>query len=70
MWIIVEGAMVKADIPKDVARVDVRAEGGQRAISLPLRRYTLEKLLANVTPEGMREAFDWGPDVGQEIVDD
>jgi len=27
-------------------------------------------MMENVTPEAMREAWDWGPDVGREIVDD
>jgi len=31
------------------------------------RRYTLAELLEGMTPEAMREAFDWGPDPGQEI---
>lgn len=66
-------------IPKDVAsevglhegsRVEIRAKDGHLTISPRQRKYTLEELLANVTPEGMREAFDWGPDVGREIVDD
>ncbi len=65
-------------IPKDVANrlglrngspVDVVAEGNRIVISPKRRRFTLEELLANVTPE-IREAFDWGPDVGREIVDD
>jgi antitoxin MazE len=25
--------------------------------------------LTGITPEDMREAFDWGPDVGREVVD-
>lgn len=54
----------------DGARVDIRADGGRIVISPRPRRYTLEELLVNVTPEAMRQAFDWGPDVGREIVDD
>jgi antitoxin MazE len=66
-------------IPRDVAsqvglregsRVDVRADDGKIVISPRLRRYKLEELLVNMTPEAMREAFDWGPDMGREIVDD
>lgn len=65
-------------IPKDVAsqvglregsRVEVRAEDGRLTISPTQRRYTMEELLVNVTPEAMRDAFDWGPDVGREIID-
>jgi len=32
-------------------------------------RYKLEDLLAGMSPQAMREAFDWGADVGREIVD-
>jgi antitoxin MazE len=65
-------------IPKDVAararlragsRVEVEAEGDRIVITPARRRYVLADLLANVTPEAMREAFDWGPDRGREIVE-
>ena len=65
-------------IPKDVAqriglregaRVDVEAEGN-RIIITPVRsRYVLTDLLKGMTPEAMREAFDWGPDKGRETVE-
>ena len=32
-------------------------------------RYVLAELLKGITPEAMREAFDWGPDKGREIVE-
>jgi hypothetical protein len=32
-------------------------------------RYKLEDLLAGMSPQAMREAFDWGADIGREIVD-
>ncbi len=54
----------------DGSRVDIRAESGRIVISPRPRRYTLEELLVNVTPEAMRETFDWAPDIGREIVDD
>ncbi len=54
----------------DGQKVEVRAEGG-RIIVEPVRKaYTLEQMMENVTPEAMREAWDWGDDVGREIVDD
>ncbi len=65
-------------IPKDVASqlglrngspVDVVADRGRIVISPRRPRFTIEELLANVTPE-IREAFDWGSDTGREIVDD
>lgn len=33
-------------------------------------RYSLDDLLANMTPEAAHAAFDWGDDVGREIIDD
>jgi antitoxin MazE len=65
-------------IPKDVAqriglragaRVDVEAEGGRIIISPARPRYVLADLLKGMTREAMREAFDWGPDRGREIVE-
>lgn len=65
-------------IPKEVASqlglrngspVDVVTEGNRIVISPKRPRFTLEELLANVTPE-IREAFDWSFDVGREIVED
>jgi len=65
-------------IPKDVAdrmglragcRVDVSAEGDRIIVAPARRRYALAELLEGVTPEAMREAFDWGPDKGREIVE-
>jgi|HubBroStandDraft_6_1064221.scaffolds.fasta_scaffold3786936_1 antitoxin MazE len=54
----------------DGQKVEVRAEGG-RIIVEPVRKtLTLEQMMENVTPEAMREAWDWGDDVGREIVDD
>ncbi|HEY3888049.1 MAG TPA: AbrB/MazE/SpoVT family DNA-binding domain-containing protein [Caulobacteraceae bacterium] len=66
-------------IPKDVARrvglaagaqVEVEAEGGRIVIAPSAPRYRLEDLLKGMTPEAMRDAFDWGPDVGREVVDE
>jgi antitoxin MazE len=54
----------------DGQKVEVRAEGG-RIIVEPVRApLTWEKMMENTTPEAMREAWDWGEDVGREIVDD
>ena len=49
--------------------VDLVADGSRLIIEAVPRRWRLEDLLVNVTPEAMREAFDWGEDVGREIVD-
>lgn len=65
-------------VPKEVAAevglvegasVTIVAEAGRIVISPSLTRYRLEDLLVGMTPEAMHEAFDWGPDVGREIVD-
>jgi antitoxin MazE len=66
-------------IPKDIAErvglsagdsVDVEVKGDQIVISLRRPRYRLADMLVGMTPDAMREAFDWGPDVGREFVDE
>lgn len=66
-------------IPKDVARqfhlaegmqVDLRAEGERIVISVERPCYRLEQLVAGITPENMREAFYWGPDIGREVIEE
>ncbi len=50
-------------------KVEVRVDG-PRLIIEPVRRvYTWAEILENVTPEAMRDAFEWGDDVGRERVD-
>ena len=65
-------------IPKDIAirtglregaRVDIEADGDRIIIAPARPRYVLAELLKGMTPEAMREAFDWGPDKGREIVE-
>jgi antitoxin MazE len=51
------------------SRVEIEARDGHVVISLARPRYALADLLKGMTPEAMHEAFDWGPDVGREIVD-
>ena len=51
-------------------KVSVTADGGKLVIAPVRRVYTIEELVVNMTPESVREAFDWGPDVGREIIDD
>jgi antitoxin MazE len=51
-------------------RVEIRAENG-RLIVEPVREgYTWAQMLENATPDALREAFDWGDDLGRERVDD
>jgi antitoxin MazE len=65
-------------VPKDVAaklgltdgsRVDISVEGDRLVITTGRPVYTLEELLAGMTPDAMRGAFDWGPDAGRESVE-
>jgi antitoxin MazE len=65
-------------IPKDIAsrtglregaRVDIEAQGSRIVITPARQRYELAELLRGVTPQAMREAFDWGPDKGREVVE-
>jgi antitoxin MazE len=51
------------------ARVEIEADADRIVITQPRRRYQLAELLQGMTPEAMREAFDWGPDRGREIVE-
>jgi antitoxin MazE len=51
-------------------RVEIRADNG-RLIVEPVREgYTWAQMMENVTPEALRDAFDWGDDLGREQVDD
>ena len=65
-------------IPKDVAIragvregswVDIETEGDRIIIAPAHARNVLADLLKGMTPEAMREAFDWGPDKGREAVE-
>lgn len=57
------------------AEVEVTAEGRDLRVRLhvPVPRYRLEDLVAEARrlgPENEPELVDWGPDVGDEIIDD
>lgn len=54
----------------DGQKVNIVARGNALIIEPVAPRYRLEDLLANVTPDAMRTAFDWGPDLGRESVDE
>jgi antitoxin MazE len=53
---------------KDDAAVDVTAKDGQLVVTvlIPRPRYTLEELVAGITPENQHPEVDWGPPVGSE----
>ena len=54
---------------REGARVEIEADTDRIIITHSRRRYQLAELLQGMTPEAMREAFDWGPDRGREIVE-
>ena len=46
---------------------------GQSIILTPVKSsddFTLNKMLEGVTPENVHGEFDWGPNVGAEIIND
>lgn len=55
---------------KEGAEVDIALDAGRIVIAPPNPRYVLKDLLVGMTPEAMREAFDWGEDRGREAVDE
>ena len=64
-------------IPKQLAlesgldfgsKVELILEDGQlRIVPVTEPRYTLEELVAQITPENRHEEVDWGPPVGKEV---
>lgn len=55
-------------------RVEVEAQEGGIVIRRAAPRFTLEELFRGKTPEEWRalyaEVYDWGPDVGREVVEE
>ena len=51
-------------------KVNIIADGRRLVVEAVQQVLTIDDMMVNVTPESMREAFDWGEDVGREIVDD
>ena len=51
-------------------KVKVTAEGSRLIVEAVAPRYSLDDLLANMTPETAHAAFEWGDEVGREIIDD
>ena len=55
-------------------RLDIEAHNGEIIIRRTIPHFTLEELFRGKTPEEWRAdyagAFDWGPDVGREVVDE
>ena len=71
-------------IPRDIAnrvglsdgvQVEIAERDGEVVISRtkPRLRYSLEELVAGVTPDEAHETtaeIDWGPDVGREVIEE
>ncbi len=48
--------------------VDIEVTGGRIVISPHRREYTLEELVAQITPENRVEEISFGPPVGAELI--
>jgi len=68
------GEIVEAASLKDGERVKIEARDGDIVIRRVQPRFTLEELFKGKSPKQWRaayaEAFDWGPDVGREAVEE
>ena len=69
------GANLALRLPRDIAQtagfttgtsVELEARRGEVVVRSAQPRFTLHELLEGTTPQAMREAFDWGNDVGRE----
>ena len=66
------GDVVKAAGLSDGDPVEIEAHDGDIIIRPAIPHFTLEELFRGKTPEEWRavyaDAFDWGPDLGREVV--
>jgi antitoxin MazE len=67
------GEIVKASGLRDGERVEIETQEGIIIIRRAAPQFALEELFAGKSAEEWRSlyagAFDWGPDVGREIVE-
>jgi antitoxin MazE len=72
------GGNLAIRLPRDIAaeaglsdgdRVEIEAKPGEVTIRAPRPRFLLDELIAGMTPEAMRSAFDWGGDQGRESLE-
>ena len=63
-------------IPKNIAAeanvedgdaVDVSVENGAIVVRATVKRYTIEELVADMSPDNRHGETDWGPPVGKEV---
>jgi len=60
---VMEAAALYIDQP-----VDIREENGRVVIEpVKERKYDIDELISQITPDNLHEPVDWGPPVGKEI---
>jgi antitoxin MazE len=68
------GEVVKAAGLSDSERVEIATHDGDIVIRRAVPHFTLKELFRGKSPEEWRAAyagaFDWGPDVGREVVEE
>lgn len=66
--------IVKAARLRDGEHVEIEAHDGDIVIRRAVPHFTLKELFQGKAPEDWRAvyrgAFDWGPDVGREVVEE
>ncbi len=67
------GEIAEAAALSDGERVEIETHDGEIVIRRSVPHFTLDELFAGKSPKQWRAAyagaFDWGPDVGREIVE-
>ena len=70
----VPGEIARAARLSEGERVQIEARGGDIVIRRAVPRFTLEELFKGKSPKQWRAAyagaFDWGADIGREIVEE
>jgi antitoxin MazE len=68
------GEIAKAAGLSDGERVEIEASGGNVVIRHAIPHFTLEELFQGKQPEEWQaiyaDAYDWGPDVGRELIEE
>jgi antitoxin MazE len=68
------GEIVRAAGLSNGERLDIETHDGEIVIRRAVPRFTLEELFCGKSPKEWRAAyagaFDWGPDVGREVVEE
>ncbi len=68
------GEIIRTVGLRDGERVEVEAHDGDILIRRPAPRFKLEELFQGKSPQEWRRlyagAFDWGPDIGREAVEE